>query len=62
MNMCQAAFDSPWTSSSKRTKDVLRLIMARSQKPLVFHAGFYPMNLGAFITVSCVIFHQTVVS
>ncbi|XP_026476004.1 uncharacterized protein LOC113381258 [Ctenocephalides felis] len=51
LNMCQAAFESPWINSSKRIKNALRLLMARSQKPLVFQAGFYPMNLRAFITI-----------
>ncbi|XP_026476604.1 odorant receptor 49b-like [Ctenocephalides felis] len=51
LNMCQAAFESPWINSSKRIKNALRLLMARSLKPLVFQAGFYPMNLRAFITI-----------
>lgn len=52
-----AAYESPWINSSKRVKNALRLLMVRCQKPLVFHAWFYPMDLSVFIMV-CIFIHD----
>ncbi|XP_049794000.1 odorant receptor 43a-like [Schistocerca nitens] len=47
-----AAYNSSWVDASERFKRALRIIVSRSQKPLVLTAGhLYPINREAFLTL-----------
>lgn len=47
-----AAYSCSWVDASERFKRSLRIIISRSQKPLVLTAGhLYPINREAFLTL-----------
>lgn len=52
MKLANAAYKSNWTEYDNSYRRATILIIQRSQKPLLFRAGLYPMNLDTFIMVN----------